>query len=174
MSEMTAQSSGQLATIQGGRAVATQAEQVFVTVYVEGQLFGLPVERVQDILIPEKVARIPLAPPEVAGSINLRGRIVTVIDMRTRLGLGKKAKEGPVMCVTVEQGQELYSLQVDSVGNVLTLPMKNIEPNPSTLDTRWRGISSGVVRLEGELLIVLDVDAFLDFGDTTMMAGAAR
>lgn len=176
MSEMTAPTSGQLTTIQGGRAVAARAEQVFVTVYVEGQLFGLPVERVQDILIPEKVARIPLAPPEVAGSINLRGRIVTVIDMRTRLGLAKKENDGHgnVMCVTVEQGQELYSLQVDSVGNVLTLPMKNIESNPSTLDTRWRGISSGVVRLEGELLIVLDVDAFLDFGDSAIMAAGAR
>ncbi len=173
MSELTPASKGQLATV-GGRDVATQAEQVFVTVYVEGQLFGIPVERVQDILIPEKIARIPLAPPEVAGSINLRGRIVTVIDVRTRLGLTKKPrKAGNVMCVTVEQGQELYSLMVDSVGNVLNLPIRNIEPNPSTLDPRWRGISSGVVRLEGELLIVLDVDAFLNFGDDKPVAAAA-
>lgn len=173
MSELTPASKGQLATV-GGRDVAAQAEQVFVTVYVEGQLFGIPVERVQDILIPEKIARIPLAPPEVAGSINLRGRIVTVIDVRTRLGLTKKPKKSAnVMCVTVEQGQELYSLMVDSVGNVLNLPLRNIEPNPSTLDPRWRGISSGVVRLEGELLIVLDVDAFLNFGEDRPAAAAS-
>ncbi|MFA7431283.1 MAG: chemotaxis protein CheW [Rhodospirillaceae bacterium] len=176
MSDLTTASQGQLATV-GNRAVAAQEEQVFVTVYVEKQLFGIPVERVQDILIPEKIARIPLAPPEVAGSINLRGRIVTVIDVRTRLGLRKKstAKGGKsVMCVTVEQGSELYSLMVDSVGNVLNLPVKSIEPNPSTLDPRWRGISAGVVRLEGELLIVLDVDSFLNFGDQMMAAAGGR
>lgn len=173
MGELTTTSQGQMTTA-GGRAVATVDEQVFVTVYVEKQLFGIPVERVQDILIPEKIARIPLAPPEVAGSINLRGRIVTVIDVRTRLGISRKPKQGGnVMCVTVEQGQELYSLMVDSVGNVLTLPMKSIEANPSTLDPRWRGISAGVVRLEGELLIVLDVDAFLNFGDQQMLAAAS-
>lgn len=157
-------SQGQLVAA-GSRSLAVQAEQVYVTVYVEDQLFGLPVERVQDILIPEKIARIPLAPPEVAGSINLRGRIVTVIDVRTRLGLPKREGDGPVMCVTVEQGQELYSLQVDNVGNVLNLPLRGIEPNPSTLDSRWRQLSVGVVRLDNELLIILDVDAFLDFGE---------
>lgn len=187
MSDLTTASQGQLAPV-GNRAIAAQEEQVFVTVYVEKQLFGIPVERVQDILIPEKIARIPLAPPEVAGSINLRGRIVTVIDVRTRLGLRKKqaaqpqdgavkAKgkgKGNVMCVTVEQGSELYSLMVDSVGNVLNLAVKSIEPNPSTLDPRWRGISAGVVRLEGELLIVLDVDSFLNFGDQMMQAASGR
>lgn len=161
-------SQGHIVPSTGGRTAAGRDEQVFVTVYVERQLFGIPVERVQDILVPEKIARIPLAPPEVAGSINLRGRIVTVIDVRTRLGLPKQAEsetQGHVMCVTVELGQELYSLRVDSVGNVLTLPTRGVEQNPSTLDPRWRGISAGVVRLEGELLIVLDVDSFLAFGE---------
>ena len=170
--ELAPASQGQLVAT-GYRPVADQVEQVFVTSYVEGQLFGMPVERVQESLIPPQIARIPLAPPEVAGSINLRGRIVTVIDVRTRLGLQPRAekKAGGVMCVTVEQGAELYSLMVDSVGNVLNLPLRNIEPNPSTLAPRWRGISSGVVRLEGELLIVLDVDAFLSFGEYQYSGG---
>ncbi|MQX36417.1 chemotaxis protein CheW [Roseospira navarrensis] len=149
---------------RGGRAVATVSEdQVFVTIYVHGQLFGIPVERVQDILIPEKVARIPLAPTEIAGAINLRGRIVTVIEVRKRLGLPKPKDQKKVMCVTVEQGNELYSLMVDSVGNVHSLSMDAIEPNPSTLDSRWRSVSQGVVRLDGELMVVMDVDAFLSF-----------
>lgn len=167
MSDMTPAPQGRaLATTdsRGVRAMQSADDQVFVTIYVADQLFGLAVERVQDILIPEKIARIPLAPAEVAGSINLRGRIVTVIDVRTRLGLSRKKSKGKVMCVTVEQGQELYSLQVDSVGNVQSLSVSRIEPNPSTLDPRWRGISNGVVRLEGELMVVLDIDAFLDFG----------
>jgi purine-binding chemotaxis protein CheW len=164
MNELTPASESRSLTTTGGTgAVATVDEQVFVTIYVEKQLFGIPVERVQDILIPEKIARIPLAPPEVAGAINLRGRIVTVIEVRKRLGLKAKKGGGNVMCVTVEQGNELYSLMVDSVGNVLNLPMARIESNPTTLDSRWRNISSGVVRLDGELLVVLDVDAFLAF-----------
>lgn len=163
MGELAPSGQAHAPSVVGG---VSSAEQVFVTVYVDHQLFGIPVERVQDILVPEKIARIPLAPPEVAGSINLRGRIVTVIDVRTRLGLEKQENTGGnVMCVTVETGQELYSLRVDSVGNVLSLPVRSIEQNPSTLDPRWRTISAGVMRLEGELLIVLDVDAFLSFGE---------
>ncbi|MEO5374903.1 MAG: chemotaxis protein CheW [Alphaproteobacteria bacterium] len=139
-------------------------EQVFVTVYVQNQLFGIPIGRVQDILIPENVAHIPLAPAEVAGAINLRGRIVTVVDVRTRLGLppleGDKAQR---MCVTVEQGNELYSLMVDSVGEVKSLRIDKIESNPSTLNPRWRTISTGVVRLEGELMVICEVDSLLGF-----------
>lgn len=157
----------QLTPMTEQRAVAQYGsheaqEQVFVTVYVQKQLFGIAIERVQDILIPENVAHIPLAPPEVAGAINLRGRIVTVIDVRTRLGLPPKdGKER--MCVTVELGNELYSLMVDSVGEVKSLRVDKIESNPTTLNPRWRQISLGVVRLEGELMVISDVDALLGF-----------
>lgn len=137
-------------------------EQVFVTVYVDKQLFGIPVEKVQDILIPERIANIPLAPREVAGAINLRGRIVTVIDVRKRLGLPDSA-QAERMCATVELGNELYSLMVDNVGTVVSLAVNKIEPNPSTLNHKWRGISAGVIRLEKELMIVLDVDSLLKF-----------
>jgi purine-binding chemotaxis protein CheW len=138
------------------------SEQVFVTIYVDNQLFGIPVEQVQDILTPEKIAKIPLAQSEIAGSINLRGRIVTVIDVRKRLGL-PPIETTNHMCTTVEHGNELYSLMVDSVGTVINLSNDKIEPNLSTLDPRWKEISSGVVRLDGELMIVLDINAFFDF-----------
>lgn len=140
---------------------STKDEQVFVTVYVDGQLFGIPVEQVQDILIPEQIAKIPLSQEEIAGSINLRGRIVTVIDVRKRLGLPPH-KNKTNMCTTVEHGNELYSLMVDSVGTVINLSQDKIEPNLATLDTRWKDISAGVVRLDGELMIVLDIEAFFD------------
>ncbi|MFN3076964.1 MAG: chemotaxis protein CheW [Alphaproteobacteria bacterium] len=156
----------QLTPIGEQRALAHASEaqeQVFVTVYVEKQLFGIPIERVQDILIPENVAHIPLAPPEVAGAINLRGRIVTVIDVRTRLGLPRAPGDQPRMCVTVEQGNELYSLMVDSVGEVKSLRTNKIESNPSTLNQHWRTISTGVVRLESELMVICEVDTLLGF-----------
>lgn len=156
----------QLATTTPGQNSVTSAqsnEQVFVTIYVAKQLFGIPVERVQDILIPQNIAHIPLAPNEIAGAINLRGRIVTVVDVRQCLGLEQPEEGQPPMCVTVEQGLELYSLKVDSVGAVISMPIHRIEKNPTTLDQRWRRISSGVIQLEEELLILLEIDSLLGF-----------
>jgi len=134
----------------------------YVTFKIADQLFGIPVLKVQDILMPDHIAFIPLAPKEVAWSINLRGRIVTVIDVRVRLGLPKRADKGQSMGVTVEHVNELYSLLVDNVGEVLSLDEKNYERNPSTLDPIWREFASGVYRLDGQLMVVLDVDRMLD------------
>lgn len=130
----------------------------FVSFRVAGQLFGIPVLMVQDILSPDKIASIPLAPPEVRGSINLRGRIVTVIDVRVRLGLAPQKKDSEEsMGVTVEQDNELYTLLVDSIGDVVSLSNDLYERNPATLDLRWREFSTGVYRLKEELMVVLDV-----------------
>ncbi len=135
-------------------------DQVYVTVYIENQLFGIPIDRVQDILVTEDIAMVPLSPSEVAGVINLRGRIVTVIDVRKKLGL-PAIDEKKKMCVTVEKGHELYSLMVNSVGSVLSIPIDTLEPQPNTLDSRWSSVCLGVVRLENEIMIVLDVDTLL-------------
>ncbi len=143
-------------------AVAGSDERVFVTLYVNNQMFGIPVLQVQDILVPESIARIPLAPPEVAGAINLRGRIVTVINMRRRLGLPDLENQKKLMCATVEYGNDLYSLLVDTVGEVLTLEADRIESNPTNLGNHWREVSSGVIRLEKELLVILDVERLLN------------
>ena len=137
----------------------------YVTFYIEDQMFGIPVLHVQDILTPESIAAIPLAPPEVTGSINLRGRIVTVIDVRVRLGLAPKDKTSTEnMGVTVEHGHDLYTLLVDRIGDVMGLANDLFERNPSTLDPVWREFSSGVYRLDGNLMVVLDIDRLLDLG----------
>src|ERR1700710_255009 len=105
-------------------ATGTRPDTVsFVTFEVAGQMFGVPVTNVQDVLTPDAIAPVPGGPPEVQGLINLRGRIVTVIDLRTRLGLkpdAAAARRG--MCVTVENDGESYTLFVDRVGDVVTLP----------------------------------------------------
>ena len=134
----------------------------YLTIIIAGQMFGIPVLQIQDVLGPQKVTRIPLAPPEVAGSLNLRGRIVTAIDVRRRLGLDA-AEDGKSrnMSVVVEQEGELYSLVIDRVGDVLTLYQKDFEANPPTLDPVWRTVSLGVYRLERELLVILDVARLL-------------
>ncbi|HWA41677.1 MAG TPA: chemotaxis protein CheW [Hypericibacter adhaerens] len=135
----------------------------FVSFTVAGQLFGIPVLKVQDVLGPQRITRIPLAPREVAGSLNLRGRIVTAIDLRLRLGLDRRDKGQTSMSIVVEHHGELYSLIVDSVGEVLSLDAASYERNPPTLDPRWRDFSDGIYRLNGSLLVVLDVSQLLQF-----------
>lgn len=144
-------------------AVAKQAvtsEEMYVTLTVDHQLFGIPVLSVRDILSPQSITQVPLAPPEVAGALNLRGRIVTAIDMRTRLGIAGKADTNGMSVVVDIQG-ELYSLIVDRVGEVMSLPSADFERNPSTLDLRWQEVSNGIYRLKDCLLVVLDVTRLL-------------
>lgn len=153
-----------VAVEQGSALQAVGGEDLndFVTFVIKGQMFGIPVLKVQDILTPDHIASIPLAPPEVRGSINLRGRIVTCIDVRVRLGLPQLNIEGECMGVTVDHHGELYTLLVDQVGDVVSLKTDLYESNPSTLDPLWREFAQGVFRLEGKLMVVLDVERLLD------------
>jgi chemotaxis signal transduction protein len=91
----------------------------YVTAMIGGQLFGLPISRVQDVFMPERLTRVPLASADVAGVLNLRGRIVTAIDMRARLGLPKNEDGKPPMAVGVDLRGESYGLLIDSIGEVL-------------------------------------------------------
>ena len=91
----------------------------YVTATIGGQLFGLPISRVQDVFVPDRLTRIPLAPPEVAGLLNVRGRILTVIDMRRRLGVESTKNVGKALAIGVEHGGESYGLLIDSIGDVL-------------------------------------------------------
>lgn len=136
----------------------------YVTATVGGQLCGLPVMQVQDVLGPQQITPIPLANTEIAGSLNLRGRIVTAIDLRMRLGMVARDTDDKGMSVVVEHQNELYSLMVDNVGEVLKLSGNQIERNPPTLDALWRRFSEGVFRLETGLLVIFDVNNLLDFG----------
>ncbi len=132
----------------------------YLTMRIDGQLFGLSVMQVQDVLSAQKLTYIPLAPEAVAGALNLRGRIVTSIDMRVRMGFGK-TKQEKNMNIVVEHGSELYSLIVDEVGDVVALSENELEKNPATLQASWQSISKGIYRLSGDLMIILDVDYLL-------------
>ncbi len=135
----------------------------YVSIFIAEQMFGIPVLQVQDVLGPQRITRVPLAPPEVAGSLNLRGPIVTAIDLRRRLHLPKREDGGKTMSVVADHGGELYSLLVDNVGEVLRLSTATFEGNPATLNQTWREVSVGIHRLEGSLIIILDVARLLDF-----------
>lgn len=148
-------------TEREGRASGDLEE--FVTVMVADQMFGLPIDRVHDVFIASSLTAVPLAPREIAGLLNLRGRVVTAIDLRRRLGLPDSSEDGDDMAVGLEQGGESYGLLVDSVGEVMKLAGETHEPSPVHMDPRWVRLSNGVHRLEDRLLIILDVDAVLAF-----------
>ncbi|MGH7155847.1 MAG: chemotaxis protein CheW [Acetobacteraceae bacterium] len=136
-------------------------EQQFVTVMIADQACGIPVLLVRDVLGSQRLTRIPLAPPEVAGSLNLRGRIVTAISLRRRLGLPPLPEPGEEMAVIVEYDRELYALLVDHVSGVASVRTGTLEPNPPNLPRRWATISAGICPQESGLLVVLDVSALL-------------
>jgi purine-binding chemotaxis protein CheW len=142
----------------------------YVTVMIGRQLFGLPISRVQDVFMPDRLTRVPLAPPEIAGVLNLRGRIVTTIDMRRRLGLPPRGDNKPSMAVGIELRGESYGLLIDTVGEVMKLGETTLEPNPVNLDPRLARVSGGVHRLDGQLMVILDVDNVLNGSAETLAA----
>ena len=142
----------------------------YVTTMIGGQLFGMPISRVQDVFMPERLTRVPLSSGDVAGVLNLRGRIVTAIDMRARLGLAKNEDGKPPMAVGVELRGESYGLLIDSIGEVLKLADDSREVNPVNLDPRLTKMASGVHRLDGQLMVVLDVDRILEIAPDKVAA----
>jgi purine-binding chemotaxis protein CheW len=142
----------------------------FVTFAIAGQTFGLPIGRVQDVFKPARITRVPLAGAEIAGVLNLRGRIMTAIDMRHRLDVKKREEGAAPMAIGIEAKGESFGLLVDAVGEVLKLSDFDREPNPINLDGKLAALSAGVYRLEGQLLVVLDVDRVLDLRSESMAA----
>lgn len=134
----------------------------FVTIRLAGQLCGIPVLDVHDVLSEQPITAVPLSGEAVAGVLNLRGRIVTAINLRKRLGLDEQSEDAEKMSIVVEYNEEPYSLLIDSIGDVMSFPEDAFERNPVTMDPRWQEVSEGIYRLENELLVVLDVDKLLD------------
>jgi purine-binding chemotaxis protein CheW len=152
----------QEASMSSKTAAAEGAVSEYVTAIIGEQLFGLPISRVQDVFMPERLTRVPLSSGEIAGVLNLRGRIVTVIDMRARLGLPRNEDGKLPMAVGVDLRGESYGLLIDQIGEVLKLADDGREDNPVNLDPRMANLADGVHRLDGQLMVVLDVDRVLE------------
>src|ERR1700745_2395780 len=152
----------------------TQTSQGLMAEYrtatIGGQLFGLPISRVQDVFMPDRLTRVPLSSAEIAGVLNLRGRIVTVIDMRARLGLPKAPDGNAPVAVGVDLRGESYGLLIDQIGEVLRLAEDSREENPVNLDPRMAKLAGGVPRPAGQLMVVLDVDRVLELASDLMAA----
>lgn len=143
----------------GSAAVLPDIEEL-LTVYISGQEFGIPILQIQDVLGEQHVTPVPLSNSVIDGALNLRGRIVTSINVRKRLGLPEIA-DARRMSVVVEYDHELFSLLIDKVGDVIKLEKDDFEKTPATLDPLWRDISLGVYRQDSNLLIVLDIAKLL-------------
>lgn len=133
-----------------------------LTFMLAGQMFGVPVLQVNDILGPQKITRMPLAPPAVAGAMNLRGHIVTAIDVRKCLKQPPRDDSEEPTSVVVNHDGELFSLMIDSVGDVLQLSEETYESVPATLDEAWRSVSSGIHKLKDKILVILNVEQLLN------------
>lgn len=139
----------------------------YVTIRVGEQLLGLPIGRVQDVFIANRITVVPRAPDEIVGLINLRGRIVTAICLRKRLGRPAPLRldgqgRAELTAIGIDHGGEAYALIVDAVGEVIRLDRSTFEPLPVHLDRVWAALATGIHRLADELLVVLDLDAVLD------------
>ncbi|MBX7100407.1 MAG: chemotaxis protein CheW [Myxococcaceae bacterium] len=134
----------------------TETVRQLCTFTVDGLLFGLDVTAVQEVLRPQEMTPVPLAPEVVRGLINLRGQIVTALDLRRRLGLGLAPRDQPAMNVVVRHDEGVVSLLVDEIGDVIEVDEATAEPLPETLLADARALIDGVYQLPERLLLVLD------------------
>jgi purine-binding chemotaxis protein CheW len=145
---------------------SVQNEQRVLAVYLGNSLFGIPISQIQGVLETLPLTYVPLAPPAVRGVMNLRGRIVTAIDLRVCLCLLDDQNISPVqanMSVVIEDSGELYSLLVDGVGDVHAIPAEDIEELPLTMNVSLIRVSYGVFQLRDKVMIILNPSALLNF-----------
>ena len=130
----------------------------FSTFYLDRLFFGVEVEQVQEVIRYQEITRVPLAPGVVQGLINLRGQIVTAIDLRRRLGLPDRPADKRPMNVVVRTDEGPLSLLVDEIGDVQEVQEEAFEPPPETLQGESRSLIMGAYKLQDRLLLVLDAE----------------
>ena len=133
----------------------------FCTFFLEGLFFGVEVQKVQEVICYQAMTQVPLAPKVVRGLINLRGQIVTAIDLRRRLNLHERAQDQLPMNVVVRTDEGAVSLLVDEIGDVLETEAEQYEEPPETLPAWARELITGVYKLPDRLLLVLDTEKTL-------------
>src|SRR5579871_1596116 len=148
------------ATLKKSERVRKSAQ--FSTFFVADLFFGVDVLRVQAVLRFQQMTRVPKAPDVVEGLINLRGQIVTAIDMRRRLGLPPRAGDQTPMNMVVRTDDGAVSLLVDEIGDVLDVDEATYERPPENLDPAARDLIRGVYKLKDRLLLVLDAERTVD------------
>ncbi|MEP6759288.1 MAG: chemotaxis protein CheW [Actinomycetota bacterium] len=137
--------------------------QLYATFTVHDRYLGVPVERVQEVLRAQAITPVPLAHPHIEGLLNMRGQIVTALDLRARLDLPAREAGAPTANVIVMTPEGPLSLLVDALGDVVTVSEELFEPPPETLQTDTGHLIKGAYKLDDALLLDLDLDRTLDF-----------
>ena len=133
----------------------------FLTLMLDDQVLAINVEKIRDVLTVHEIAFVPLVPKEVIGLINLRGKIVTALDLRSILRLDTQVDLKKCMNVVIEYNNELYSLVVDGVGEVLKLTSSEIVENPGNMSDNWKEVSIGIYPQNDNLVIIADINKML-------------
>ena len=134
----------------------------FVGFQVAGQEYAFRIEQIQEIVILDQVTRTPQVPEYVEGVSNLRGSIIPIINLRKLFGLEPKPADSETRTIVVNVGQRTMGCTVDMVSQVLRIPQENIQPAPETVTADGAHYISGFAKLEGRLMILLDIDELLD------------
>jgi purine-binding chemotaxis protein CheW len=137
-------------------------DQQFCTFYVDGLYFGIEVLKVQEVIRHQEMTRVPLASPVIKGLINLRGQIVTAIDLRHRLELPPLEEGKRPMNVVVRTSDGAVSLLADEIGDVVNVGDAALAPTPETLRGVARELIRSVYKLEGKLLLILKTDEAIE------------
>ena len=139
-----------------------EAQKQFCTFYLDDLFFGIDVLKVQEIIRYQEMTPVPLAPPVVRGLINLRGQVVTAMDLRRRLGLAQRSSSSLPMNVIIRTEDDTVSFLVDEIGDVVEPQESTFEPPPETIRGSVRQLIDGVYKLEGQLLLVMDAERTMD------------
>ena len=142
-----------------------------VTFSTGDEEFGVDILKVQEIILPMAITKVPKAPEFVEGVINLRGKVIPVIDLRRRFGLKSKAQDKYTRIIVIEINQMIVGFVVDSISEVLRIPANTVEPPPPVVAGLESEYISGVGKLEDRLLILLDLDRLLSREDQEALQG---
>lgn len=154
-----------MATAESAAAAAAQTDRIkrqYATFLVDGLFFGVEVLQVQEVLRYQQMTRVPLAPGVVEGLINLRGQIVTALDMRRRLRLPPRPEGKAPMNAVVRTAGGAVSLLVDEIGDVVEVDAGAFEQPPDNVDPSARELLRGVYKLKDRLLLILDTERTID------------
>lgn len=133
-------------------------QKQFCTFYLNDLLFGIDVLKVQEIILPQEITEVPLATDAIRGLINLRGQVVTAIDLRRWLGFETVDNGSAAMNVVIRADEDILSFLVDDIGDVVEPDEQSFERPPETLEENIRELINGVYKLDGQLLLVMDAD----------------
>lgn len=137
----------------------------FCTFYLDRLLFGVQLKDVQEVIRQIQLTAVPLAPEVVGGLMNLRGQVVTAVDLRRKLELGPRPPDASAMNVVVRSDDGVVSLLVDEIGDVVEVEASSFEPPPETLRGNIRTLIVGVHKLQERLLHVLDTAKACQIGE---------